>query len=37
MGNVLDSLAKKIRICHKLKRWWNADIRERRKGVGRAK
>jgi len=37
MGNVLDATAKKIRICAKSKRWWNADIRERRKAVGREK
>jgi hypothetical protein len=24
MGNVLDATAKKIRICGKLKKWWNA-------------
>jgi len=33
MGKVLDATAKKIRICAKSKRWWNADIRERRKAV----
>jgi len=37
MGNVLDATAKKIRICAKSKRWWNADITERRKAVGRDK
>jgi len=37
MGNVVDATAKKIRICAKLKRWWNTDIRERRKAVGREK
>jgi len=37
MGNLLDATAKKIRICAKSKRWWNADIRERRKAVGREK
>jgi len=35
MGNVLDATAEKIRICDKSKRWWNADIRERRKEGGR--
>jgi len=28
MGNVLDATAKKIRICAKSKRWWNADIKK---------
>jgi len=37
MGNILDATAKNIRICAKSKRWWNADIRERRKAVGREK
>jgi len=37
MGKVLDATAKKIRICAKSKRWCNADIRERRKAVGREK
>jgi len=37
MGNVHDAMAKKIRICATSKRWWNADIRERRKAVGREK
>jgi len=37
MRNVLDATAEKIRICANLKRWWNADIRERRKAVGRKK
>jgi len=37
MGNVLDATAKKIGICAKSKRWWNADIRERRMAVGRKK
>jgi len=37
MGNILDATAQKIRICAKSKRWWNADIRERRKTVGREK
>jgi hypothetical protein len=37
IGNVLDATAKKIKICAKSKRWWNADIRERSKPVGREK
>jgi hypothetical protein len=37
MRSVPDCTARKIRICAKLKRWWNADIRERRKAVGREK
>jgi len=28
MGNVLNSMAMKIRICAKWKRWWNPDMRE---------
>ena len=37
MGNVLDHMAKKIRIFAISKRWWNADIRVRRNAVGREK
>jgi len=37
MGNGFDAVAKKIRICATLMRWWNADIKERRKAVGREK
>jgi hydrogenase maturation factor HypF (carbamoyltransferase family) len=37
MGNVLDATAKKIRICARSKRWWNADIKKRRQAVGREK
>jgi ribosomal protein L10 len=37
MSNVIDATAKKITICAQSKRWWNADIRERRKAVGREK
>jgi hypothetical protein len=37
MGKVLDGTAKKIRIRAKSKRWWNANIRARRKAVGREK
>jgi len=37
MGNVLDVTAMKIRICAQWKRWWKADVRERRKAVGREK
>jgi len=37
MGNVLNATGKKIRICAKSKSWWNTDIRERRKAVGREK
>ena len=32
---VLDAMAKKIRICSRSKIWWNADIKERRRTVGR--
>jgi len=37
MSIVLDATAKKIRICAKSKRWWNADIKKRRKAVRREK
>jgi len=37
MGNVLDAMVKKIRICSTSKRWWNTDIKKRRKAVGREK
>ena len=36
-GNVLDTTAKKIRICARSKRWWNTDIKKRRQAVGREK
>jgi hypothetical protein len=35
MSSILDAAAKKIRICARSKRWWNADIKERRRTVGR--
>jgi hypothetical protein len=35
MSSVLDAMAKKIRICARPKWWWNADIKERRRTVGR--
>jgi len=35
MSSILDATAKKIRICARSKRWWNADIKERRRTVGR--
>jgi len=28
MSSILDATAKKIRICVRSKRWWNADIKE---------
>jgi len=37
MSSVLNATAKKIRICTRSKRWWNADIKARRKAVGRDK
>jgi hypothetical protein len=37
MCSILNVTAKKIRICARSKRWWNADIKERRKAVGREK
>jgi hypothetical protein len=37
MSSILNAAAKKIRICARSKRWWNADIKERRKAVGREK
>jgi len=33
LGSVLHPMAKKIRSCGKLNRWWNTDIRESRKAV----
>jgi hypothetical protein len=33
MSSFLNAMAKKIRICVKLKRWWIADINERGKVV----
>ena len=33
MSSVLDATAKKIRICPRSKRWWNADIKERSRTV----
>jgi len=35
MSSVLDTTVKKIRICDRSKRWWNADIKERRRTVAR--
>jgi hypothetical protein len=35
MSSILDTMAKKIRICARSQRWWNANIQERRKTVGR--
>jgi len=37
IGSVLDATAEKRRICAKSKWWGNADIKERRKEVGREK
>ena len=37
MSSVLNTTAKKLRICDKLKRWWNADIKDRREAVAREK
>jgi len=37
ISRVLKATAKKIRICARSKRWWNADIKERRKVGGREK
>jgi hypothetical protein len=37
MSSVLNATAKKIRICARSNRWWNADIKARRKAVGRDK
>jgi hypothetical protein len=34
MSSVLKAMAKKIRICARSKRWWNADIKEKRWTVG---
>jgi len=35
MGSILDGMGKKIRICAISNRWWNADIKERGRTVGR--
>jgi len=35
MSSVLNTTAKKIRICARSSRWWNAYIKERRRTVGR--
>jgi hypothetical protein len=35
MSSILDSTAKKIRICARSKTWWHADIKERRRMVVR--
>jgi hypothetical protein len=35
MSSVRDATAKKIRICARSKGWWNADLKERRRTVGR--
>jgi hypothetical protein len=34
MSSMLNATSMKIRICSKSKRWWNADIKERRRVVG---
>jgi len=35
MSSVLDATAKKIKICASSKKWWSADIKNRRRAVGR--
>jgi len=35
MSSILDATPKEIRICARSKRWWNADIEQRRRTVGR--
>jgi len=37
MGSMLNATARRIRICAKWKRWWNANIKERMKVVRREK
>jgi len=37
IGNILDAMAQKIRLCARSKRWWNANIKKRRQAVGREK
>jgi len=37
MSCILNATSKKIMICGKSKRWWNAYIKESRKAVGREK
>jgi hypothetical protein len=34
LSKVLDAKAKKIRICARLNRWWNGEIKERRSALG---
>jgi hypothetical protein len=35
ISTVLDTIAKKIRICARSEKWWNANIKERRRTVRR--
>jgi len=37
MRSVFNAAAQKIRICITWKRWWNANIKEKRKAVRREK
>jgi hypothetical protein len=37
LTDILNQKARRIRICARSKRWWNADIDSKRKAVGRAK
>jgi hypothetical protein len=37
LSKVLDATAKKICICHCLKRQWNGEIKEKRSQLGREK
>jgi len=35
LGRILEDTAKRVRICDKLKRWWDSNSQKRRKVVGR--
>jgi hypothetical protein len=37
LSKVLDIAAKKFRICAKSTRWWNGDVKARRKTLGQEK
>jgi hypothetical protein len=37
VSKVQDSQAKKLRICARLKSWWNSNIKQRRSELGREK
>jgi len=37
MSSILDATAKRIKICARSQRWWDADIKARRRTAGREK